>query len=69
MEVLQKSFEDLKQARACDKELLAKEDNIKQYEEKLKSHALKMNEEMVKEANAKIAEMFAQYTPTLISRP
>ncbi|GKA75401.1 hypothetical protein Tco_0781779 [Tanacetum coccineum] len=67
VEVLQKSFEELKEARARDKELFeeAKEENRKQYEEKLKSHALTMKEEMVKEANAKIAEMFAQYTQQL----
>ncbi|GJR66422.1 transposon, En/Spm-like, transposase-associated domain protein [Tanacetum coccineum] len=67
VKVLQKSFEELKEARARDKELFeeAKEENRKQYEEKLKSHALTMKEEMVKEANAKIAEMFAQYTQQL----
>ncbi|GKD69089.1 hypothetical protein Tco_1323179 [Tanacetum coccineum] len=67
VEVLQKSFEELKEARARDKELFeeAKEENRKQYEEKLKSQALTMKEEMVKEANAKIAEMFAQYTQQL----
>ncbi|GJU35941.1 hypothetical protein Tco_1184295 [Tanacetum coccineum] len=62
----------LKQARVCDKELLehAKEDNRKQYEEKFKSVALTIKEEMVKVANAKIHEMFAQYThQPLISRP
>ncbi|GJZ79480.1 hypothetical protein Tco_0644317 [Tanacetum coccineum] len=54
----------LKKEKARDKELFeeAKEENRKQYEEKLKFHALTMKEEMVKEANAKIAEMFAQYT-------
>ncbi|GJS52574.1 hypothetical protein Tco_0625936 [Tanacetum coccineum] len=64
VEVLQKSFEELKKAKARDKKLFeeAKEENRKQYEEKLKFHALTMKEEMVKEANAKIAEMFAQYT-------
>ncbi|GJV51220.1 retrotransposon protein, putative, ty1-copia subclass [Tanacetum coccineum] len=62
VEVLQKSFEELKKAKARDKELFeeAKEENRKQYEEKLKFHVLTMKEEMVKEANAKIAEMFAQ---------
>ena len=57
-------MEELKEARTRDKELFeeAKEENRKQYEEKLESHALKMKEEMVKEVNAKIAEMFAQYT-------
>ncbi|GKC67879.1 probable histone-arginine methyltransferase 1.3 [Tanacetum coccineum] len=67
VDVLQKSFEELKKARARDKELFeeAKEENRKQYEEKLKSHALTMKKEMVKEANAKIAEMFAQYTQQL----
>ncbi|GJS77913.1 hypothetical protein Tco_0727794 [Tanacetum coccineum] len=45
VEVLQKSFEELKQ----------EEENIKHYEEKLKVHGLTMEEEMVKEANAKIA--------------
>ncbi|GKD16659.1 hypothetical protein Tco_1205817 [Tanacetum coccineum] len=67
VEVLQKSFEELKEARARDKELFkeAKEENRKQYEEKLKAHSLKMKEEMVKEANATIAEMFAQYTQQL----
>nr|GFA75806.1 folate transporter 1, chloroplastic-like [Tanacetum cinerariifolium] len=65
--VLPQSFEELKEARARDKKLFeeAKEENRKQYEEKLKSHALTMKEEMVKEANAKIAEMFAQYTQQL----
>ncbi|GKA42656.1 hypothetical protein Tco_0735316 [Tanacetum coccineum] len=64
VEVLQKYFKEPKEARARDKELFeeAKEENRKQYVEKLKSHALTMKEEMVKEANAKIAEMFAQYT-------
>ncbi|GKB15395.1 hypothetical protein Tco_0849318 [Tanacetum coccineum] len=31
----------------------------------LKSHALTMKEEMVKESNAKIAKMFAQYAQQL----
>ncbi|GKC30628.1 hypothetical protein Tco_1037922, partial [Tanacetum coccineum] len=62
VEVLQKSFEELKEARVFEE---AKEDNRKQYEEKLKSRALTMKEEIVKEANAKIAEMFAQYTQQL----
>ncbi|GJW35712.1 hypothetical protein Tco_0058632 [Tanacetum coccineum] len=68
VEVLQKSFEELKEARARDKELFeeAKEDNRKQYEEKLKSHALTMK---AKEANAKITEMFAQYTQQLLILP
>ncbi|GKF08166.1 hypothetical protein Tco_0042390 [Tanacetum coccineum] len=67
VEVLQKSFEELKKAKARDKKLFeeAKEENRKQYAEKLKFHALTMKEEMVKEANAKIAEMFAQYTQQL----
>ncbi|GKE45794.1 hypothetical protein Tco_1473078, partial [Tanacetum coccineum] len=67
VEVLQKSFEELKEARAQDKELFeeAKEENRKQYEEKLKSHALITKEEMVKEANAKIAFILAQYTKEL----
>ncbi|GKB45903.1 hypothetical protein Tco_0896656 [Tanacetum coccineum] len=45
-----------------DKELFeeAKKDNRKQYEEKRKSHALTMKEEIVKEVNVKIAKMFAQ---------
>ncbi|GJT65156.1 hypothetical protein Tco_1016636 [Tanacetum coccineum] len=62
VEVLQKSFEEIKEARTRDKELFeeAKEDNRKQYEEKFKSHALTMNKEMVKKTNAKIAEMFAR---------
>ncbi|GJR60482.1 hypothetical protein Tco_1502644 [Tanacetum coccineum] len=53
VEVLQKSFEELKEARARDKELFeeAKEENRKQYEEKHKAHALTMKEEMVKEAH------------------
>nr|GEZ64212.1 hypothetical protein [Tanacetum cinerariifolium] len=61
----------LKEARARDKELFeeAKEENRKQYEEKLKSYALTMKEEMVKEANAKIAEMFAKYTQLPIPPP
>ncbi|GJU69870.1 hypothetical protein Tco_1256129 [Tanacetum coccineum] len=66
-EVLQKSFEELKEARKRDNELFeeGKEDNRKQYEEKLKFHALTMKEEMAKEANEKIVEMFAQYTQQL----
>ncbi|GJX54384.1 folate transporter 1, chloroplastic-like protein [Tanacetum coccineum] len=58
---------ELKEARARDKKLFekAKEENRKQYEEKLKSHALTMKEEMVKEANARIAEMFTQYAQQL----
>ncbi|GKA96969.1 hypothetical protein Tco_0824863, partial [Tanacetum coccineum] len=71
VEVLQKSFEEIKEARERDKELFeeAKEENRKQYEEKHKAHALTMKEEMVKEANAKIADMFAQYTQQLPVRP
>ncbi|GJS68865.1 hypothetical protein Tco_0683430 [Tanacetum coccineum] len=67
VEVLRKSFEELKEARARDKELFeeTKKENRNQYEEKLMSQALTMKEEMVKEANAKIAEMFAQYTQQL----
>ncbi|GJZ02890.1 hypothetical protein Tco_0520851 [Tanacetum coccineum] len=67
VEVLRKSFEELKEARARHKELFeeAKKENRKQYKEKLMSHALTMKEEMVKEANEKMAEMFAQYTQTL----
>ncbi|GJS69772.1 hypothetical protein Tco_0702613 [Tanacetum coccineum] len=51
---------ELKEAITRDKKLFkeAKEENRKQYEEKLKSHALTMKKEMVKEANARIAEMF-----------
>nr|GEU33240.1 hypothetical protein [Tanacetum cinerariifolium] len=64
VEVLQKSFEELKEARTRYKKLFeeAKEENRKQYEKKLVSHALTMKEEMAKEANAKIDKMFAQYT-------
>ncbi|PWA36836.1 hypothetical protein CTI12_AA596050 [Artemisia annua] len=40
----------------------AKEENKKQCEEKLKSHALTMKEEMVKKVDAEIEEMFPQYT-------
>ncbi|GJV62147.1 hypothetical protein Tco_1468247 [Tanacetum coccineum] len=72
VEVLQKSFEELKEARARDKELIkeTKEENRKQYEEKLKSHALTMKEEMVKEANAKIAEMRCLHNiPNNLSSP
>ncbi|GJX41931.1 retrovirus-related pol polyprotein from transposon TNT 1-94, partial [Tanacetum coccineum] len=59
IEVLRKS-EELKQGRARDIDLLEKpKENQMQYEENLKSHALTMDEEMVKEANAKIAYMFA----------
>ncbi|GKA45046.1 hypothetical protein Tco_0737842 [Tanacetum coccineum] len=67
VDVLRKSFEELKEVRARDKELFeeAKEDNRKQYKEKLMSHALTMKGEMVKEVNAKMAEMFSQYTQTL----
>nr|GEW14560.1 hypothetical protein [Tanacetum cinerariifolium] len=55
VDVLQKS-EKLKQTRALDIDLLEKaKENKMQYEENLKSHALTMNEEMVKERNAKIA--------------
>ncbi|GJS09021.1 hypothetical protein Tco_0365817 [Tanacetum coccineum] len=55
VDVLQKS-EELKQARTRDIDLLEKaKENKMQYEENLKSHASTMNEEMVKEANAKIA--------------
>ncbi|GJR07867.1 hypothetical protein Tco_0790519 [Tanacetum coccineum] len=62
VDVLQKS-EELKQARTRDIDLLEKaKENKMQYEENLKSHASTMNEEMVKEANAKIAYMFAQNT-------
>ncbi|GKE29470.1 hypothetical protein Tco_1444854 [Tanacetum coccineum] len=62
VDVLQKS-EELKQARAHDIDLLKKaKENKMQYKENLKSHASTMNEEMVKEANAKIAYMFAQNT-------
>ncbi|GJT98447.1 hypothetical protein Tco_1093965 [Tanacetum coccineum] len=62
VEVLQKSFEELKEARARDKELFeeAKEENRKQYEEKLKSHALTMKEEMLKEARARDKELFEE---------
>ncbi|GKE86538.1 hypothetical protein Tco_1560280, partial [Tanacetum coccineum] len=35
----------------------------------LKSHALTMKEEMVKESNAKIAKMFAQYAQQLPAPP
>ncbi|GKC28520.1 hypothetical protein Tco_1035814, partial [Tanacetum coccineum] len=62
VEVLQKSFEELKEARVFEE---GKEDNRKQYEEKLKFHALTMKEEMAKEANEKIVKMFAQYTQQL----
>ncbi|GJY90225.1 hypothetical protein Tco_0505421 [Tanacetum coccineum] len=60
----QKFFKELEQARTRDKELFkeAKEKNRKQNEEKLKSHALTMKEEMAKEANTNIVGMFAQCT-------
>ncbi|GKB17127.1 hypothetical protein Tco_0851050 [Tanacetum coccineum] len=70
VEVYQKSVEELKQARACDKNILekAKEDTKMQYEEKLKSHVLIMKKEMVKEAKANISDMFAQNTQPPTSR-
>ncbi|GJS02854.1 hypothetical protein Tco_0319362 [Tanacetum coccineum] len=71
VEVLQKPFEELKEERARDKELFEqpKEENREQYEEKLKSHALTMKEELIKEANSKIAEMLAQYIQQLPISP
>ncbi|GJU89679.1 hypothetical protein Tco_1302102 [Tanacetum coccineum] len=51
VEVLQKFFKELEQARTRDKELFeeAKEKNRKQNEKKRKSHALTMKEEMAKD--------------------
>ncbi|GKB59457.1 hypothetical protein Tco_0915643 [Tanacetum coccineum] len=70
VELLQKSLEELKQARSRDKDLFekAKEDNNMQ-KKNSKSHLLKMKEEMVKEANAKMGEMFAQNTQPLTCCP